>query len=225
MSAATAIRAAVAADARGPAWLASRAGDGASPGAGTYRREPSSTKDQDGMPTIDREASALLIVDFQSKLMPAIDDGRAVAGNARRLIDAAELFRVPILVTEQNPCGLGGTVPELRSDTARLFRKMTFDACRMPGFLEALPDRSDVIVSGCEAHVCVLQTVLGLLRAGRRVYAVRDAMGSRRAESKETAIRRMARNGAEIVTTEMVLFEWLETAEDPRLRMVLDLVR
>ena len=102
---------------------------------------------------------------------------------------------------------------------------MTFDACRMPGFLETLPDRPDLIVSGCETHVCVLQTVLGLLTAGRHVYVVRDAIGSRRAESKETAIRRMERNGAEVVTTEIVLFEWLGTAEDPRLRKVIDLIR
>ncbi len=177
------------------------------------------------MPAIKRESSALLIIDFQAKLMPAIEDGRAVTANARRLIDAAELLQAPILLTEQNAGGLGGTTPELRSDAGRIFHKMTFDACRMPGFLEALPERSDIVVAGCETHVCVLQTVLGLLRAGRRVYAVRDAMGSRRAESKETAIRRMERNGAEIVTTEMVLFEWLETAEDPRLRRVIDLVR
>ena len=71
----------------------------------------------------------------------------------------------------------------------------------------------------------MLQTVLGLLGAGRHVYVVRDAMGSRRTENKETAIRRMERNGAEVVTTEMVLFEWLQTADDPRLRKVIDLVR
>lgn len=177
------------------------------------------------MPTIKRESSVLLLVDFQSKLMPAIEDGRAVTGNARRLIDAAEMLEVPILFTEQNARGLGSTVPELRSETGRRADKMTFDVCRTRGFLEALPDRSDFIVSGCETHVCVLQTVLGLLRAGRQIFAVRDAMGSRRGESKETAIQRMERNGAEIVTTEMVLFEWLETAEDPRLRQVIDLVR
>jgi nicotinamidase-related amidase len=71
----------------------------------------------------------------------------------------------------------------------------------------------------------VLQSVLGLLAAGRRVYLVRDAVGSRRSESKETAIRRMERNGAEIVTTEMVVFEWLGTAADRRLRTVIDLIR
>jgi nicotinamidase-related amidase len=102
---------------------------------------------------------------------------------------------------------------------------MTFDACRTPGFLNELPDRSDIIVAGCETHVCVLQTVMGLLGADRRVHIVRDALGSRRAESKETALRRTERNGAEIVTTEMVIFEWLKTADDPRLGQVIALVK
>ena len=177
------------------------------------------------MPAIDRERFVLLIVDFQSRLMPAIDSGEAVVANTRRLLDAAEMFQLPVLFTEQNPEGLGNTLPELQSNTGRLAHKMTFNACRAPGFLEALSDRPDIVVAGCEAHVCVLQTVLGLLGTGRHVFAVRDALGSRRPENKETAIRRMERNGAEIVTTEMVLFEWLETAEDPRLRNVIGLVR
>jgi nicotinamidase-related amidase len=177
------------------------------------------------MPAIDRERSILLIVDFQSRLMPAIEDGAAVIGNARRLIDAAELFHIPILFTEQNAEGLGGTLPELQAKTRSIAHKMTFDACRAPGFLAALADRADIVVAGCEAHVCVLQTVLGLLGAGRRIFAVRDALGSRRGESKETAIRRMERNGTEIVTTEMVLFEWLQTADDNRLRNILTLVK
>jgi nicotinamidase-related amidase len=102
---------------------------------------------------------------------------------------------------------------------------MTFDACRMPSFLDALPDRRTLVVAGCEMHVCVLQTALGLLAARRRVCLVRDAVGSRRAESKETAIPRLERGGAEIVITEIVLFEWLRTTEDPNLRRIIDLVR
>lgn len=177
------------------------------------------------MPALDPQTSALLVIDFQSRLMPAIEDSAAVIANAHRLLDAADLLGVPVLFTEQNPAGLGGTVPELASGKHTMFHKMTFDACRMPGFLDALPDRREFVISGCETHVCVLQTVLGLMDAGRRVYLVRDAVGSRRAESKETAIRRLERNGAEIVTTEMVLFEWLGTAGDPRLRPIIDLVR
>jgi nicotinamidase-related amidase len=166
-----------------------------------------------------------LVIDFQSRLMPAIDDAAAVVANARRLLDAAELLGVPMLFTEQNADGLGPTMPELRAPAAGLFHKMTFDACGMPGFLDVLPAGRDLVVAGCETHVCVLQTVLGLVAAGRQVYLARDAVGSRRAESKETAIRRLERNGAEIVTTEMVLFEWLRTADDPRLRRIIDLIR
>ena len=177
------------------------------------------------MPIIDRETSALLIIDFQSRLMPAIEDGPAVVANARRLLDAAEMLGVPVLYTEQNVNGLGATVPELLSSAPSIAHKMTFDACRMPGFFEKLPDRPDLIVSGCEAHVCVLQTVLGLLGVGRHVFIARDALGSRRSESKETAIRRMERNGAEVVTTEMIVFEWLRTAGDPLLHDVLALIK
>jgi nicotinamidase-related amidase len=177
------------------------------------------------MPVLERENSALLVIDFESRLMPAIADTAAIVANTRRLLDAAELLGVPMLFTEQNAGGLGPTILELRSETAGLFHKMTFDACRMPGFIDALPGRSDLVVAGCETHVCVLQTALGLLATGRRFYLVRDAVGSCQAESKETAIRRLERDGAEIVATEMVLFEWLRTADDPHLRRVIDLVR
>lgn len=177
------------------------------------------------MPAIDRQASALLLIDFQARLMPAIDGGASVIANAGRLLKAAAMFGVPVLSTEQNASGLGPTIPELQQNGADVAQKMTFDACRTRGFLLALPDRSALIVTGCETHVCVLQTVLGLLDAERHVFIVRDALGSRRSESKETAIRRMERAGAEAVTTEMVLFEWLATAEDARLRDVLALVK
>ena len=177
------------------------------------------------MPAIQRETSLLLMIDFQTRLMPTIDEGAAVIANARRLIDAAEMLEVPVLFTEQNTEGLGATVPELQSHASKLAHKITFDACRSSEFIDLLPDQRDLVVSGCEGHVCVLQSALGLLAAGRRVYLVRDAVGSRRSESKETAIRRLERNGAEIVTTEMVLFEWLGTAADHRLHKVIDLIR
>jgi nicotinamidase-related amidase len=167
------------------------------------------------MLTIDPRRSLLLIVDFQSRLMPAIHDGTAAVRNARRLRDMAALVEIPTVLTEQNARGLGATVSELPIGNARLIHKMTFDAVREPDFLGA----------GCEAHVCVQQTVLGLLDAGRKVYLVRDALGSRRVEDKETAIRRMERHGAEIVTTEMVVFEWLETAEHPRFREAIALIK
>jgi len=178
------------------------------------------------MLTIGRDTSALLLIDFQSRLMPAIEGGAAAVANAGRLLNAARMLEIPVLVTEQNAKGLGPTVPELlpNSDDA-VFRKMSFDACRMSGFLDRLPDRRNLVIAGCETHVCVMQTALGLIAGGRRIWLVRDAVGSRRAESKETAIRRLERHGAEIVTTEMVIFEWLGTADHPRFRDALALVR
>lgn len=176
------------------------------------------------MLTIDREHSTLLVVDFQVRLMPSIDAGAAAVTNARRLLDTAELLDIPVLFTEQNPRGLGPTVPDL-AKPEMTFHKMTFDAVREPGFLERLPGGRSVVVAGCEAHVCVMQTVLGLLDRGKQVFVVRDALGARRAESKETAIGRMERHGAEIVTTEMVLFEWLATCAHPRFREVVALIK
>ncbi|HEV8030216.1 MAG TPA: isochorismatase family protein [Stellaceae bacterium] len=178
------------------------------------------------MLTIGRDTSALLLIDFQSRLMPAIEGGAAAVANAGRLLNAARMLEIPVLVTEQNAKGLGPTVPELLPTTDdSVFHKMSFDACRMPGFLDLLPERRHLVIAGCETHVCVMQTALGLIAGGRRIWLVRDAVGSRRAESKETAIRRLERHGAEIVTTEMVIFEWLGTAEHPRFRDALALVR
>jgi nicotinamidase-related amidase len=178
------------------------------------------------MPKLSADTSFLLVIDFQARLMPAIDQGATVIDHARRLVKAAALVGVPVLFTEQNAKGLGPTLAELVPETgSQIAHKMSFDAVRAPGFSELLPFRSDVIVAGCEAHVCVLQTVLGLIDAGRRVFVVRDAIGSRRPENKETAVRRMERHGAEIVTAEMVVFEWLGTAEHPRFREVVALVK
>jgi nicotinamidase-related amidase len=176
------------------------------------------------MLTIDRTRSLLLVIDFQARLMPSIDAGPAAVANARRLLDGAAILDVPVLFTEQNPRGLGPTVTEL-AQPERTVHKMTFDAVREPGFFERLPEGRAIVVAGCEAHVCVMQTVLGLLDRSMQVFVVRDALGARKRESLETALRRMERHGAEIVTTEMVLFEWLTTCEHPRFREVVALVK
>jgi nicotinamidase-related amidase len=178
------------------------------------------------MITIDRDRTTLLVIDFQQRLMPAIDGASGVLANAGRLIEAAGKLGVPAVVTEQYPRGLGPTVPELAVDGMPKLAKMDFDATRADGFFELLPkDRPDIVIVGCEAHVCVLQTVLGLIDAGHAVHVVRDAIGSRRAESKETAVERMRGHGAGIVTTEMALFEWLGTAADPHFREISVLIR
>jgi nicotinamidase-related amidase len=177
------------------------------------------------MLTLDAQRSTLVVVDVQSKLVPVIDGGTAVVENVRRLVAAANLLAVPVLFTEQNAARLGATVAELPVNPTAVVHKMTFDSVRADGFLERLGADRVAIVAGCEAHVCVLQTVLSLIDAGRRVFVVRDAVGSRRSESKETALRRMEQHGADVVTTEMVVFEWLETAEHPRFRETVALIK
>ncbi|RDD70322.1 isochorismatase family protein [Paracoccus versutus] len=177
------------------------------------------------MPLIDSARSLLLLIDFQARLMPAIHEAEAALRNAGRLLEAAGMLDVPSLLTEQNPKGLGPTVGQLPVGDAPVVAKQSFGACGEEGFADRIPANAQVIVAGWEAHVCVLQTVLGLLVAGHQVHVVADAIGSRQPESKETAIRRMERHGAEIVTTEMVLFEWLRTAAHPRFREVAALIR
>lgn len=175
------------------------------------------------LPTLDPARSLLVVIDLQARLVPAIAEAEAVVANTRRLSGAAELLGVPVLLTEQNPVGLGGTVAELAGPEA--FPKMEFDVTRAPGFLDRVPAEADVILAGCEAHICVLQTALGLLGAGRRVRIVRDAVGSRRMENREAALVRLAAQGADIVTTEMAIFEWLGSAAHPRFREVVKLVK
>lgn len=177
------------------------------------------------MPLLDPRRGLLLLIDFQTRLMPAIHDGPAVLRNAARLLQGAGLAGVPLLATEQNPRGLGPTVDALALQGAPVLAKQSFGACGEAGFLDRIAPDAQVVVAGCEAHVCVLQTVLGLLEAGREVHVVRDAIGSRRPESKETAVRRMERSGAGIVTVEMALFEWMRTAGHPRFREMAALIR
>ena len=159
--------------------------------------------------------------------MKAIDGADEVVANAGRLLAAAEQLGVPVLMTEQNPAGLGSTVPELARPEGSfpVVSKMEFDACRAKGVVDALPPGHHIVVAGCEAHVCVLQSVLGLLDRSRRAYVLDDAVGSRRPENKAASLARMDRAGAEIVTTEMVLFEWLGTAEDPAFKPVVALIK
>ncbi|KST56799.1 isochorismatase [Methylobacterium sp. GXS13] len=176
------------------------------------------------MPLIDPARALLLVIDIQVRLMPAITDGAGVIANTNRLVAAARLLDVPALFTEQNAGGLGPTVPDLTPGPEAVFPKMSFGAVQAPGFLDRLGGR-DLVVAGCEAHICVLQTVLGLREVGQRAYVVADAVGSRRTENRDAGLARMAAHGAEIVTTEMVVFEWLGTARHPCFREAVKLIK
>ena len=169
--------------------------------------------------------SVLVLVDLQERLMPMIDQREAVVDNAGKLARIAQILEIPVIGTEQNPTGLGNNVAEIRSLCSNTLSKQHFDACA-DGLIDALPvDRKRVIVAGCEAHVCVLQTVCGLLERGLDVTVVRDAVGSRTAANRDAAIDRMIRSGAESASVEMLAFEWLRSSDHPKFRSVLKLVK
>jgi nicotinamidase-related amidase len=172
------------------------------------------------MDRIDASRSALVLVDYQARLMPAIAGAEDVLAHALLLADAAVILGVPIVGTEQNPAGLGPNVESIRQRCPRTLAKTHFDACE-GGLLDALAAAPEVVIAGCEAHVCLLQTALGLRRAGKPLWVVAPACGSRDAADHALAMQRLRDAGATIVSTEMVVFEWLHDCRHPRFRDVL----
>lgn len=167
--------------------------------------------------------STLLVVDVQQKLLPHIHEGPAVLDRCEWLVRLARRLDVPVLVSEQYPEGLGPTVPTLRemASPSEVRRKVHF-SCVADGCFEGLAawERPQIVVCGTESHVCVLQTVLDLRGSGKEVFVVEEAVSSRREHDKALAIARMRAHGAEIVSGEMVGFEWLHRAGDDRFRAV-----
>ncbi len=178
--------------------------------------------------TIDAASSVLVLVDYQARLMPAIHDAAAVVAHGVLLAQAAHVLDIPVIGTEQNPSGLGPNVDDIRAACAVTLGKTHFDASAdglVQALREARPDVRQVVVAGCEAHVCMLQTALGLLRAGLQVWVVANASGSRRPTDHAAAMARLTRAGATVVTHEMVLFEWLADCRHPRFREVLKIIK
>jgi nicotinamidase-related amidase len=174
----------------------------------------------------DPADSTLLIIDPQARLMPSIHDGETVVRRCVQLGTAARELGIHVIGTEENPAGLGPLVPEVAALCDTVLAKFHFDATAEEGFLSRLPHgRKTFVVAGCEAHVCVMQTVAGLLDAGLSVKWVADAVGSRHPHDRLAATERARKLGADVVTTEMVIFEWLRTSEHPKFRQLLQLVR
>ena len=180
------------------------------------------------MKTIDPGRSVLVLVDYQAKLMPAIDRGSQVVAEAVRLADAARELGIPVIGTEQNPRGLGPNVEAIRVRCRETLAKNHFDGCRdglVDAVRRAVDKPLDVVVAGCEAHVCLMQSALGLLRAGFAVWVAANACGSRSPMDHELAMKRLSQSGATLVSTEMVIFEWLQTCDHARFKAVLQLLK
>lgn len=173
---------------------------------------------------IHPDKSCLLLIDIQEKLAPAIDQGERLIDNCCWLTDIATRLHLPILVSEQYPKGLGHTVEALRKrvPSEQVFEKLAFSCASEPACADAISalKPAQVIIAGMEAHVCVLQTALELMQQAREVFVVEDCVGSRDPANKAAALARLRQNGAQIVTREMVAFEWLRRAGDDRFRQI-----
>lgn len=199
---------------------------------------------------LDLEDSQLVLLDQQERLLPALHEGMAMLQQALRLAQAARLLRVPIWGTEHHPEGLGPMVGPLRSLCPMVLPKSSFSAVgagladllrpavkpRPAGNARSLPKhlqkpapespgRSSIVLAGCETHVCLLQTALELIELEFDVWVVTDACASRNERDRDAAFDRLAGAGAELLTTEMVLFEWLRDCEHPAFKNILSLIK
>jgi len=168
---------------------------------------------------IKADQSCLLIVDVQEKLIKAIHEPQTVIDNCAWLIQVAAAMQVPILVSEQYPRGLGSTVEKIKQlvQPEWTMEKVHFSCVAENACKQRIEDisRSQIVVAGIETHVCVLQTAINLLSLEKEVFIVADAVSSRRLADKELAIARMRSVGIQIVSKEMVLFEWVHQAATP----------
>jgi nicotinamidase-related amidase len=178
---------------------------------------------------LNKEDAVLLVIDIQERLAVVMKDKDRVVKNTQHLIELAKMTKMPVVVTEQYPKGLGRTVPELGSvlpENAPI-EKISFDCCGQSGFVEELKahGKKTVIVTGMETHICVLQTALGLLRAGVNVHVVQDAVCSRTEENWRTGIEFMRDAGAVVTCTETVLFQLLKVAGTEEFKKISQRIR
>jgi nicotinamidase-related amidase len=176
---------------------------------------------------MNREDTALLVVDAQERLLAVIPDQARIVWNIRRLVDAARTLNVPLAATEQYPEKLGPIPPKLRKHLGDVPSKLRFSACACSKIFDRWrkDSRFRVLLCGIETHVCVMQTALDLAAAGFEPYVAVDAVGTRHTIDHETALRRMESAGVVLTTTEAAMFEWCREAGTPEFKQISALVK
>ncbi len=176
-----------------------------------------------------RDRSCLLVIDFQERIFPFIHENEKLLRNVPVLIRGLKILELPVFVTEQYTKGLGVTVQPIAEalDGIPRIEKSTFSCCDEPRFnLDlATSGKENVIIAGIEAHVCVLQTVIDLVRQGYQAVVVEDCISSRKPNDKATAIERMKKEGAIITTYESILFELLRSSGGETFKAISKLVK
>lgn len=178
---------------------------------------------------IKAERSMIALIDVQERLTPAMAGADELIGSVGRILQGAAVLEVPVLVSRQYPKGLGDTLPELREhlEGAATVDKVHFSCTLDDHWTAAFDaiDRPQAILIGIEAHVCVLQTALGLRAKGIETFVVADAVSSRRVDSVALALERLRQNGVQVVNREMVLFEWMQSAQHPSFKAISALIK
>jgi len=175
------------------------------------------------------EKTALLIIDIQERILPVINNHQLIVDNTLKLIKGFKVLGLPIYFTEQYPKGLGPTTQSIAEELGDLkpFDKMSFSCSGAEDLFEEFKKKklSQIVISGIEAHVCVQQTVLDLVENNFQVNLAADAVSSRKEKDYQTAVDRMRNHGAEISTTESILFELLNVCGTPQFKEISKLVK
>jgi len=179
---------------------------------------------------LETDKAILVVIDIQERLVPAMPQKvyARLRGTVAMLVEAAKLLGVPVVTTEQYPKGIGHTVAELAELCSdKVIEKVSFGCCGEPDFLSAIKEtgRSQVIVTGMEAHVCVYQTVLGLLEDGYHVHLVRDAVCSRNKIDFLAGVANAGQAGAVVTSAETVLFQLLKESTHDHFKAISKLVK
>ncbi len=178
------------------------------------------------IPTI--ENSALVVVDMQEKLLPAMNQGECCTEKVKTLIAAAGAMNLPVAVTEQYPKGLGATLPqiaELFPEGTAVIEKCAFSCYGEAAFAEQTAKYENLILCGVESHVCVAQTALDAMKLGKNVFLIKDAVTSRKESDKDAAMDFLTAQGVRILTTEMILFMLMRTSKHPAFKAVSKLIK
>ncbi len=181
---------------------------------------------------LEKNNKIMLFVDFQEKLMPAMEEVERLEDKTVRLAKGAVVLGLPIIVTEQYAKGLGNTVAPINDafdGNAEYFDKIHFSAVAEEGFKELLEKKGkgykEVVVSGIESHICVMQTALDLVNIGYKVYVIEDCVSSRNLNDKKIAINRMSNAGVIVTTSESILFEILGNAKEKEFKEISKIIK
>jgi nicotinamidase-related amidase len=178
---------------------------------------------------INRADAVLIIIDIQGNLAQAMCDKENLFANNVKMIQGFKALNLPILFTEQIPQKLGQTIPQIAAQLEGInpIAKTSFSCWDEINFKEKLEglNRRHIVLTGIECHVCVYQTAIDLISNGYNVHFVADAVSSRTPENCQIGIDAIKSAGAKITSTEMVLFELLRTAADPKAKELFKIVK